>query len=144
MALKNSVIRWFQKYFFRENIFFKERFLLWFKFFDCLFLTGPINGKATNPSSQFALIFFYRKWRNWSKSQGRNKAWLNPFFDKLETRIYNLSFFGQKNSFLKHKIYLFKNWKINIYEYLKTFHERQKIMSEKAAYLRCLKSPIYF
>ena len=28
---------------------------------------------------------------------------------------------------------------MNIYEYLKTFHERQKFMSEKASYFRCLK-----
>ena len=43
------------------------------------------------------------------------------------------AYFGQKNYFHKPKNFI-RSWKINIYEYLNKFHERQKIMSEKALY----------
>ena len=51
-------------------------------------------------------------------------------------------FLGRKNNFSSLNFFSLKNWKINIYEYLKTFHERQKFISEKASYFRCLKSSI--
>ena len=41
-----------------------------------------------------------------------------------------MHFSGRKNNFLS-LIFFLKNWKINIYEFLKTFHERQKFISEK-------------
>ena len=41
-------------------------------------------------------------------------------------------FLSRKNHFLSLKFFL-ENWKSDIYEYLKTFHERQKFMSEKAS-----------
>ena len=47
--------------------------------------------------------------------------------DMLESKCI---FLGRKIYFLSVKFFSLKSWKINIYEYLKTFYERQKIMSE--------------
>ena len=42
-----------------------------------------------------------------------------------------MHFLGRKTYFSSPNFFSLKKWNINIYEYLKTFHEEQKFISEK-------------
>ena len=42
-----------------------------------------------------------------------------------------MHFLGRKINFLSLKFFLLKSWRINIYEYLKTFYERQNLCLNK-------------
>ena len=55
--------------------------------------------------------------------------------DMLESKCI----FWADKLFSQAKIFFLNCLKINIYEYLKKCHERQKFLSEKASYFRCLK-----
>ena len=60
------------------------------------------------------------------------------YYNTILIYIYRvfIAIWNKVNAFFGQKIFSLKSWKINIYEYLKTFHET-KIVSEKA--FRCLK-----